>query len=223
MNDTIEAVNASKQFKEKPVFQNINLQMKSGESYGFVGYNGCGKSIFLKSVCGFSRLSAGKIIQNGKEIGKDIDFIENAGVVIETPGFIEHLSGMENLLLIAQIQKRIDTPEIEETLQQLGLYEDRNKPVKKYSLGMKQKLRIAQAIMEHPRILILDEPTNGLDKKSVALLREYLINFVKNGGLLLLTSHNKEDVEMCCNTIYEFDSGTLCPYVTESPNVTHTT
>jgi ABC-2 type transport system ATP-binding protein len=209
MNDIITVENATKRFKDKAVFQNVSLQMESGNSYGFIGYNGCGKSVLLKSICGFSRLSSGKITLNGKIIGKDIDFIENAGVIIETPAFMEHLSGMENLLMIAQIRKIIDKPRIEETLKLLGLFEDRNKAVKKYSLGMKQKLRIAQAIMENPKILILDEPTNGLDKDSVMLLRDYLVNFVKNGGLLILTSHNKEDIEICCENIYEFDKGNL--------------
>lgn len=212
MSDIITVENATKSFKEKVVFNNINLQMKSGNSYGFIGYNGCGKSVFLKAICGFSRLSSGKIFLNDKEIGKDIDFIENAGVIIETPAFIDHLSGFENLVLIAQIQKLVDKPQIEDTLKMLGLYEDRNKAVKKYSLGMKQKLRIAQAIMETPKILILDEPTNGLDKNSVLLLRDYLVNFAKNGGLLILTSHNKEDVEICCENIYEFDNGNLTLY-----------
>jgi ABC-2 type transport system ATP-binding protein len=209
MNDIITVENATKRFKDKAVFQNVSLQMESGNSYGFIGYNGCGKSVLLKSICGFSRLSSGKITLSGKIIGKDIDFIENAGVIIETPAFMEHLSGMENLLMIAQIRKIIDKPRIEETLKLLGLFEDRNKAVKKYSLGMKQKLRIAQAIMENPKILILDEPTNGLDKDSVMLLRDYLVNFVKNGGLLILTSHNKEDIEICCENIYEFDKGNL--------------
>lgn len=209
MSNIITVENATKSFKEKAVFHHVNLQMKTGSSYGFIGYNGCGKSVFLKAICGFSRLSSGKIFLNEKEIGKDIDFIENAGVVIETPAFMEHLSGMKNLMLIAQIRKIIDEPQIEDTLKMLGLYEDRNKAVKKYSLGMKQKLRIAQAIMENPEILILDEPTNGLDKNSVELIRNYLLNFVKGGGLLILTSHNKEDIEICCENIYEFENGNL--------------
>ena len=207
MQNTIILKNATKTFKDKVVFHDLNLEMTSGNSYGFVGYNGCGKSVLMKTICGFSRLSLGEIYQNDKRIGIDIDFITDAGVIIETPSFMEHLSGLKNLQLIAEIQNKITYDEIEDTLKLLDLYDDRNKTVRKYSLGMKQKLRIAQAIMEKPQILILDEPTNGLDKKSAELLRSVLLDFVKQGGLLIMASHNKTDIDLCCNHVFEFEYG----------------
>lgn len=209
MENVIILEEATKAFKDKIIFQNINLTLESGNSYGFVGHNGCGKSVLLKTICGFSRLSSGKIIFNGNEIGKKIDFISNAGVIIETPDFMEHLSGMKNLQMIAEIQNIISNDKIEDTLKLLGIYEERNKAVKKYSLGTKQKLRIAQAIMEDPKILILDEPTNGLDKKSAVQLREFLHKFVKDGGLLIMTSHNTDDIDICCENVYELDNACL--------------
>lgn len=206
MNTIIEIRNATKRFKDKTVFENISLNFEKGKSYGFIGYNGCGKSVFFKTICGFSRLTEGEIICNGKVIGKDTDFIQDAGVVIETPEFINDYSGFKNLKLLAQIQNKIGDKEILETLEMVGLSNDKDKKVRKYSLGMKQKLRLAQAFMEKPKILILDEPMNGLDKTSVLVVRSILTEFVNNGGTLLMTSHNAEDIQICCEYIYEFDN-----------------
>ncbi|HIR88350.1 MAG TPA: ATP-binding cassette domain-containing protein [Candidatus Fimimorpha faecalis] len=211
MNTIIEIRNATKRFKDKTVFENISLNFEKGKSYGFIGYNGCGKSVFFKTICGFSRLTEGEVICNGKVIGKDMDFIQDAGVVIETPEFINDYSGFKNLKLLAQVQNKIGDKEILETLEMVGLSNDKDKKVRKYSLGMKQKLRLAQAFMEKPKILILDEPMNGLDKKSVLVVRSILNRFVNNGGTLLMTSHNAEDIQTCCEYIYEFDNQMISP------------
>ena len=211
MNTIIEIRNATKRFKNKTVFENISLNFEKGKSYGFIGYNGCGKSVFFKTICGFSRLTEGEVICNGKVIGKDMDFIQDAGVVIETPEFINDYSGFKNLKLLAQVQNKIGDKEILETLEMVGLSNDKDKKVRKYSLGMKQKLRLAQAFMEKPKILILDEPMNGLDKKSVLVVRSILNRFVNNGGTLLMTSHNAEDIQTCCEYIYEFDNQMISP------------
>ena len=211
MNTIIEIRNATKRFKDKTVFENISLNFEKGMSYGFIGYNGCGKSVFFKTICGFSRLTEGEVICNGKVIGKDMDFIQDAGVVIETPEFINDYSGFKNLKLLAQVQNKIGDKEILETLEMVGLSNDKDKKVRKYSLGMKQKLRLAQAFMEKPKILILDEPMNGLDKKSVLVVRSILNRFVNNGGTLLMTSHNAEDIQTCCEYIYEFDNQMISP------------
>lgn len=221
MNTIIKIENATKRFKDKVVFENLNLTIEKGKSYGFIGYNGCGKSILFKTICGFSRLNEGRIIYKDKQIGKDIDFIFDAGVLIETPNFIGSLSGFKNLKMIAEIKKQISDEEIFETMQLFDLYDDRNKKVRAYSLGMKQKLRLAQAFMEQPELLILDEPTNGLDKKSVKNLHTILNQFVQDGGTLLLTSHNQEDIYACCNTLYEFEDASLKlqPSPKESENV----
>ena len=140
-----------------------------------------------------------------------MDFIQDAGVVIETPEFINDYSGFKNLKLLAQVQNKIGDKEILETLEMVGLSNDKDKKVRKYSLGMKQKLRLAQAFMEKPKILILDEPMNGLDKKSVLVVRSILNRFVNNGGTLLMTSHNAEDIQTCCEYIYEFDNQMISP------------
>ena len=211
MNTIIEIRNATKRFKDKTVFENISLNFEKGKSYGFIGYNGCGKSVFFKTICGFSRLTEGEVICNGNVIGKDMDFIQDAGVVIETPEFINDYSGFKNLKLLAQVQNKIGDKEILETLEMVGLSNDKDKKVRKYSLGMKQKLRLAQAFMEKPKILILDEPMNGLDKKSVLVVRSILNRFVNNGGTLLMTSHNAEDIQTCCEYIYEFDNQMISP------------
>ncbi len=211
MNTIIEIRNATKRFKDKTVFENISLNFEKGKSYGFIGYNGCGKSVFFKTICGFSRLTEGEVICNGKVIGRDMDFIQDAGVVIETPEFINDYSGFKNLKLLAQVQNKIGDKEILETLEMVGLSNDKDKKVRKYSLGMKQKLRLAQAFMEKPKILILDEPMNGLDKKSVLVVRSILNRFVNNGGTLLMTSHNAEDIQTCCEYIYEFDNQMISP------------
>lgn len=205
MSTMIKIENAAKRFKDKTVFKNVNIEIESGTSVGFVGHNGCGKSVLMKCICGFSRLSEGEIFCRDKEIGVDIDFIENAGVIIESPEFIEDLSGYKNLKAIAEILNKIDDNQILKVMKLLGLYEDKDKKVCYYSLGMKQKLRIAQAIMESPQVMILDEPTNGLDKENVQKVRRILKNFVDLGGTLILASHNKGDIEFLCSRVYEYD------------------
>ena len=187
----------------------LNMEIGHGQLYGFVGPNGCGKSVFFKTLCGYSLLTEGQVIYRGKIIGKEQDFIDDAGIVIEKPEFINSLSGLENLKILAEIQKKISEAEIIEVLKQFDLYEDRNKKVGKYSVGMKQKLRLAQAVMEKPQVLILDEPMNGLDKKSVKKVEDILKAFVENGGTLLMTSHIEQQVEACCKIVYEIDGGEI--------------
>ena len=201
--------NGTKKFKNELIFQNVSMEFEKGNSYGFVGPNGCGKSVFFKTLCGYSLLTEGHVIYRGKIIGKEQDFIDDAGIVIEEPEFINSLSGLENLKILAEIQKKISEVEIIEVLKQFDLYEDRKKKVGKYSVGMKQKLRLAQAVMEKPQVLILDEPMNGLDKKSVKKVEDILKAFVENGGTLLMTSHIEQQVEACCKIVYEIDGGEI--------------
>lgn len=209
MGKIIEIKHAAKRFKDKSVFENVNLDIEQGKAYGFIGHNGCGKSVLFKCICGFSLLSEGTITVGGEVIGKDSDFIKDAGVVIEHPEFINDLSGFKNLRIIADIQKKIGDEDICSIMDKFDLLDDKDKKVGKYSLGMKQKLRLAQALMESPSILILDEPTGGLDKSSVENLRRILKEFVNNGGTMLLTSHHQQDIEELCDEVYEFDSGRL--------------
>ena len=209
MGIIIEVKGATKKFKDTTVFRNINLQIEEGKSYGFIGHNGSGKSVFFKTLCGYSLLSDGKIIYKGKVIGKDQDFIDNTGIVIETPDFLDDLSGFKNLKILAEIRKIISNEDILNVMLEFDLLDVKDKKVSKYSLGMKQKLRLAQAIMEKPQMLILDEPMNGLDKRSVEKVKEILHNFIKEGGTLLMTSHNSDDINDCCEYVYEFDDENL--------------
>lgn len=205
MKEILRMENGTKKFKNEIIFSDVSISFETGKSYGFVGPNGCGKSVFFKTLCGYSLLTEGRVIYNGKIIGKEQDFIDDAGIVIEEPEFINSLSGFDNLKILAGIQKKITEKDIVDTLKQFGLYEDRDKKVGKYSIGMKQKLRLAQAVMEKPHILILDEPMNGLDKKSVKVVEDILKTFVQSGGTLLMTSHIEQQVQVCCDIVYEID------------------
>jgi ABC-2 type transport system ATP-binding protein len=207
--NVFEIENLSFAYDKHEVLNNLNLSFHEGIVTTMIGPNGCGKSVFFKTLCGYSLLTEGQVIYRGKIIGKEQDFIDDAGIVIEEPEFINSLSGLENLKILAEIQKKISEAEIIEVLKQFDLYEDRNKKVGKYSVGMKQKLRLAQAVMEKPQVLILDEPMNGLDKKSVKKVEDILKAFVENGGTLLMTSHIEQQVEACCKIVYEIDGGEI--------------
>jgi ABC-2 type transport system ATP-binding protein len=200
MQNILKIENASKKFKGQIIFENVNLEFERGKSYGFVGPNGCGKSVFFKTLCGYSLLDSGQVIYDGRVIG-----IDNAGVVIEQPEFINELSGMKNLKILAEIKNVIHDDDINDILKKFGLYEECDKKVGKYSVGMKQKLRLVQAFMEKPKIMILDEPMNGLDKKSVHAVEELLKQFVRDGGTLLMTSHIEQQLNSCCDIMYEME------------------
>ncbi len=211
METILEIRNAGKAFQQQYIFQHVNLDIHKGQAYGILGHNGCGKSVLLKTICGFSLLSEGSITYQGKQVGKDIDFLPNAGVVIEHPEFIPDLSGYQNLKILAEIQNKIDEARIDTVLKMFDLYEDRNKKTAHYSIGMKQKLRLAQAIMEEPEILILDEPTAGLDQESIEQLYGILNAYKQQGGTMIMTSHNKNDIDVLCDVVYAYDHGNFVP------------
>lgn len=173
--------NVYKSFGREKVLNNVSLTISPGQIYGIVGNNGSGKTVLMKCICGFMRPDKGKIYVDGKRIGKDVDFPESIGVIIETPGFIPHETGFSNLKILAGLKGLIGKDEIRATIQKVGLNPDMKKPVAKYSLGMRQRLGIAQAIMENPSVLILDEPFNGLDKHGVGEMRQLLKELKKEG------------------------------------------
>ena len=205
----IEINNLEKQFKNQLVLKNINMKFFKGKIYGIIGRNGSGKTVLLKCICGFLRPTSGHVSVNHKIIGQDIDFPQKLGFIIETPGFLMNYSGYKNLKYLASIKKEIDDIAIKEAMELVGLDPEDKKHVGKYSLGMRQRLGIAQAIMEKPDILILDEPMNGLDKSGVEEMRKLFFFFFSEGKLILLTSHNKEDIDVLCDEVYEMDMGNL--------------
>lgn len=201
--------NATKKFGTQTVLNNVSLTLEDGKIYGFVGQNGCGKTVLFKSICGFIYLDRGTITVDGKVIGKDIDIIKDAGIIIESPGFLPNYSAFKNLKFLTMIKDNIGDEQIKSTLISVGLDPESKKVVGNFSLGMRQRLGIAQAIMENPHILILDEPMNGLDKRGVEDIRKILMDLKKKGKLILLASHNPLDIDILCDCVYELDAGTI--------------
>lgn len=194
-----------KAFGREMVLSDVNLRIMPGETCGIVGNNGSGKTVLMKCICGFMRLDKGRILVNGSRIGVDRDFPEGIGVIIETPGFLPALSGYKNLKILAELKSVIGKREILDTLNRVGLDPKLKKPVSKYSLGMRQRLGIAHAIMEDPDVLILDEPFNGLDKKGSAAMRELVKELKAQGKAILLASHNPMDIEELCDVVHEME------------------
>ncbi len=194
-----------KSFGKETVLHDVSLTVKRGEIAGLVGNNGSGKTVLMKCICGFMKPERGEITVCGKRIGKDCDFPTNLGLIIETPGFLPSMSGYRNLRTLAALRGVIGKAEILDTLKRVGLYDARHKSVSKYSLGMRQRLGIAQAIMENPDVLILDEPFNALDAATTAQMRELLLHLKAQGKTILLASHNAEDIRTLCDHVYEME------------------
>ena len=205
----IEVKNVSKSFKGICVLNDVNMTCKSGKIYGIVGYNGSGKTVLFKCICGFLHVDSGEISVNGREMGKEIDMLEHAGIIIEEPGYIRSLSGYRNLEYLYRITHKKNPAAIHSIMLKVGLDPQSRKKVCHYSLGMRQRLAIAQATMENQAILILDEPMNGLDKDGVAEMRKFFMEQKRMGKLILLASHNKDDIALLCDEAYEMDHGRL--------------
>lgn len=199
----------SKAFKSEQVLNSVSLEMEGNKIYGIVGRNGSGKSVLFKIIAGFIRADSGTVTYNGKVVGKDIDFPEDLGALIEAPGFLWYQSGMKNLEYLAGIHKKVGKAEIREVVRKVGLDPDSKKWVRKYSLGMKQRLGIAQAIMEDPKLLILDEPMNALDEEGVNQMRRLFSELRSEDRIIILASHNKEDIEALCDEVYEISGGKI--------------
>ncbi len=209
MESIIKVEKVTKKFGSDIALNNVSIEFERGKIYGIVGRNGSGKTVLFKTIIGFLKPTGGRIIVDGKEIGKDTDFADNTGIIIETPGFLSAYSGYKNLEYLASIKNIIGEKEIKKSMERVGLDPNSKKKVGKYSLGMRQRLGIAQAIMENPDILILDEPMNGLDNQGVEDVREILLNLKDEGKSIILASHNKEDIKVLCDEVYEMDHGKL--------------
>lgn len=194
-----------KSFGKERVLREVSLTVPPGEIVGVVGGNGSGKTVLMKCICGFFRPDKGEIIVNGKRVGRDCDFPPSLGVIIETPGFIPTMSGYRSLKTLAALRGLIGRREILAVLERVGLRESMRKPVGKYSLGMRQRLGLAQAVMEDPAVLVLDEPFNGLDKDTVEDMRGLLLGLRDRGKAILLASHNGEDIRTLCGRVYEME------------------
>lgn len=208
-DDKIELIHVTKKFGQELVLKEVNLTLEQGRVYGIVGNNGSGKTVLMKCICGFLIPTTGLIQVFGSSIGQDVDFPESLGVIIETLGFLTNLTGRKNLEILAGMRQKIGPAEVLQVLEKVGLDPALKKPVANYSLGMRQRLGIAQAIMEDPKLLILDEPFNGLDKHGVGEIRKLLLELKEEGKTILLASHNEEDIRILCDEVYEMDGGVL--------------
>lgn len=191
------------------ILKDINMEMERGKIYGFIGRNGSGKTMLMKCICGFVRITDGKISVNNQRIGEDVDFPSNIGIIIENPEFVPYYSGYKNLKLLADVKQRIGKEEIKNAMQMAGLNPNLRLHVGRYSLGMRQRLGIAQAIMEDPDILILDEPMNGLDNEGVEDVRTILIGLKGKGKTVIIASHNKEDIDIMCDKVWNLEHGQM--------------
>lgn len=209
MAEIIQINHAVKNFGKVPVLKDVSLHIRQGSICGIIGRNGSGKTVLFKAVCGFERLSAGEIAVKGRRIGKDTDIPEGLGSIIETPGFLGNFSGYRNLKYLADIRGLIGKKEICQAMERVGLDPGNRKQVRKYSLGMRQRLGIAQAFMEGQDILVLDEPMNGLDNRGVEDMRNLFLELKEQGKTILMASHNREDIEVLCDEVYEMDAGVL--------------
>ena len=209
MSEAIKVQNLSLTIKGSEILKDITHSFEKGKIHGLIGRNGSGKTMLMKCICGFVKPTGGEIYVNGKRVGKDCDFPDNIGIIIETPGFIPYYSGYHNLKLLAGLNRRIDSDKIKEAMQKVGLNPNLKLQVRKYSLGMRQRLGLAQAMMENPDLLILDEPMNGLDKDGVADMRRYLLELKEQGKTILIASHNSEDISALCDTVCEMEKGAI--------------
>ena len=207
--DIIDVKNVYLTIGKTQILKDINVSFEQGKIHGLIGRNGSGKTILMKCICGFIKPTSGEITVDGKRVGKDVDFPKNMGIIIETPGFIPYYSGYKNLKLLAGLNNRIGKKEIMQSMEQVGLDPKLKRHVRKYSLGMRQRLGLAQAIMENPDLLILDEPFNGLDKDGVKDMREYLLSYKEQGKTILICSHSAEDISVLCETVHEMDKGVI--------------
>lgn len=205
----IKLENISKTFKNNIIFKDVNIEFKPGKIYGIIGKNGSGKSVLLKMICGFYNPDSGRILFDNQCINLTRNFAPSTRALIERPNFFPSLTGLENLKLLASIQNIVTEDKIIETLKAVNLYVEKDKKYSKYSLGMKQKLGIAQVLMENPEVEILDEPFNGIDDESIEMIRGFFVEEKKKNKTIILATHLKNDIEELCDEVYKIDKCSL--------------
>ncbi|QIB26967.1 ABC transporter ATP-binding protein [Caloranaerobacter azorensis] len=203
----VEIRHLTKIIGDKTILDDVNLELEKGKIYGFHGRNGSGKTMLFRAISGLIKPTHGDVIVFGKKIGKDISFPESLGLIIENVGLWNQWTGFQNLKFLASIKNIISDEEIKSAIKRVGLDPEDKRPYKKYSLGMKQRIGIAQAIMEKPELIILDEPTNSLDTDGVKLVRNILLEEKERGATILIASHIKEDIDMLCDCKFKVDNG----------------
>ena len=209
MKSAVRLINVTKSFRKERVLKGITHSFEQGKIHGIMGFNGSGKTVMFKCICGFLRPHSGEVIVQGRRIGKDGDFPRSVGMIIENPGFLPHVSGFSNLKWLAAIRNQVTDEQIRESIARVGLDPFSKKKVGQYSLGMRERLGIAQAIMEDPGLLVLDEPFNGLDKGGAQDVWGLLDELRGRGGTILIAAHNMMEIEYLCDTICEMDAGVL--------------
>ena len=209
MNDYIQLTNISKTFGKQTVLQPLTMGFEEGMIHGIIGRNGSGKTVLMKMILGILQPTTGTVIVGDKRIGKDVDFPESAGAIIETIEFIPYMSAYQNLADIAAMRGNLSKTQIKEVLEMVGLGNVGRKHVSKFSMGMRQRLAIAQAVMESPKLLILDEPMNGMDEKGVEEMRRLILARKAAGTPIILSSHNIEDIRILCDQVYRIDAGVV--------------
>ena len=203
----LTANNISRTIKGRLILNNVSLNLKSNNVYGFTGRNGSGKTMLFRALSGLMRIDSGTVTLDGKVLHKDFDILPGLGITIENSGLYSEYTGYKNLKLLAGINKKITDEEIKQALNDVGLDHSDKRTVKKNSMGMKQRLAVAQAVMERPDVLMLDEPTNGLDESGVKLIRDIILRERERGAIILLASHNKEDISELADTLFKVDNG----------------
>lgn len=214
----IKVQDLSKAYRTQLALDHVSCTFASGQIHGIVGRNGSGKSVLLRCLCGYTRPTSGTIVMDGKQLGKDMPFPPGMGLLLDSPGFLPRLNGYDNLALLMSVRSRGRAQNkllIQEALAQVGLTDQQHKKVSQYSLGMRQRLGIAQALMEQPTLLILDEPFNGLDREGVKQIRTLLGQLRDGGATMLLTSHYPEDLAALCDTITHLDGGKIIAHDTQ--------
>lgn len=209
MDYVIKVRNVTKTFKEATVLKDVTVSFERGKIYGIIGRNGSGKTVLFKCICGLIPVTQGEITVLGQSIGDGLKVPKGVGAIIETPGFLPNVSGYRNLYYLASLSGKPNRQRIREVINMVGLDPDSRKHVGHYSMGMRQRLGLAQAIMENPEVLILDEPMNGLDNETVESIRAFLLGQKEQGKTIILASHSKEDISQLCDVVYQMDAGVL--------------